>query len=194
MKNIEVDNSEYIVSKAWWQKPSSWIIVTFVLTLVVFFVWNGTREEQSKDIISPTVIKTTPTDAQDTTSKVVKAQNVKDVIVAPEKKKVTVAQEKKKSESLKKSIPEENAPLTNVVRQGVLSLGYATWKGNIKRGKPDGKGIMTFSSSHRIDSRDPKGRIAEAGDKVEGSYLNGHLSFGKWYKSDGTTETIMIGE
>lgn len=193
-ENIEVDNSEYIVSKAWWQKPSSWIIVTFVLTLVVFFVWNGTREEQSKDIISPIVKKTTPTDAQDTTPKVVKAQDEKDVIVAPEKKKVTVAPEKKKSESLKKSIPEENDPLTNVVRQGVLSLGYATWKGNIKRGKPDGKGIMTFSSSHRIDSRDSKGRIAEAGDKVEGSYLNGHLSFGKWYKSDGTTETIMIGE
>ena len=193
-ENIEVDNSEYIVSKAWWQKPSSWIIVTFVLTLVVFFVWNGTREEQSKDIISPIVKKTTPTDAQDTTPKVVKAQDEKDVIVAPEKKKVTVAPEKKKSESLKKSIPEENDPLTNVVRQGVLSLGYAIWKGNIKRGKPDGKGIMTFSSSHRIDSRDSKGRIAEAGDKVEGSYLNGHLSFGKWYKSDGTTETIMIGE
>lgn len=184
-ENIEVDNSECIVSKDWWQKPSSWIIVTFVLTLVVFFVWNGTREEQSKDIISPIVKKTTPTDAQDTTPKVVKAQDEKDVIVAPEKKK---------SESLKKSIPEENDPLTNVVRQGVLSLGYATWKGNIKRGKPDGKGIMTFSSSHRIDSRDSKGRIAEAGDKVEGSYLNGHLSFGKWYKSDGTTETIMIGE
>lgn len=193
-ENIEVDNSEYIVSKAWWQKPLSWIIVTFVLTLVVFFVWNGTREEQTKDIISPIVKKTTPTDAQDTTPKVVKAQDEKDVIVAPEKKKVTVAPEKKKSESLKKSIPEGNDPLTNVVRQGVLSLGYATWKGNIKRGKPDGKGIMTFSSSHRIDSRDPKGRIAEAGDKVEGSYLNGHLSFGKWYKSDGTTETIMIGE
>lgn len=193
-ENIEVDNSECIVSKDWWQKPSSWIIVTFVLTLVVFFVWNGTREEQTKDIISPIVKKTTPTDAQDTTPKVVKAQDEKDVIVAPEKKKVTVAPEKKKSESLKKSIPEENDPLTNVVRQGVLSLGYAAWKGNIKRGKPDGKGIMTFSSSHRIDSRDSKGRIAEAGDKVEGSYLNGHLSFGKWYKSDGTTETIMIGE
>lgn len=193
-ENIEVDNSECIVSKDWWQKPSSWIIVSFVLTLVVFFVWNGTREEQTKDIISPIVKKTTPTDAQDTTPKVVKAQDEKDVIVAPEKKKVTVAPEKKKSESLKKSIPEENDPLTNVVRQGVLSLGYATWKGNIKRGKPDGKGIMTFSSSHRIDSRDSKGRIAEAGDKVEGSYLNGHLSFGKWYKSDGTTETIMIGE
>lgn len=193
-ENIEVDNSECIVSKDWWQKPSCWIIVTFVLTLVVFFVWNGTREEQTKDIISPIVKKTTPTDAQDTTPKVVKAQDEKDVIVAPEKKKVTVAPEKKKSESLKKSIPEENDPLTNVVRQGVLSLGYATWKGNIKRGKPDGKGIMTFSSSHRIDSRDSKGRIAEAGDKVEGSYLNGHLSFGKWYKSDGTTETIMIGE
>ena len=193
-ENIEVDNSECIVSKDWWQKPSSWIIVTFVLTLVVFFVWNGTREEQTKDIISPIVKKTTPTDAQDTTPKVVKAQDEKDVIVAPEKKKVTVAPEKKKSEFLKKSIPEENGPLTNVVRQGVLSLGYATWKGNIKRGKPDGKGIMTFSSSHRIDSRDSKGRIAEAGDKVEGSYLNGHLSFGKWYKSDGTTETIMIGE
>ena len=86
-ENIEVDNSECIVSKDWWQKPSSWIIVTFVLTLVVFFVWNGTREEQTKDIISPIVKKTTPTDAQDTTPKVVKAQDEKDVIVAPEKKK-----------------------------------------------------------------------------------------------------------
>ena len=83
-ENIEVDNSEYIVSKAWWQKPSSWIIATFVLTLVVFFVWNGTKEEQSKDIISPVVIKTTPTDAQDTTPKVVKAKDEKDAIVAPE--------------------------------------------------------------------------------------------------------------
>ena len=193
-EKIEVDNSEYIVSKAWWQKPSSWIIATFVLTLVVFFVWNGTKEEQSKDIISPVVIKTTPTDAQDTTPKVVKAKDEKDAIVAPEQKKVTVATEKKKSESVKKNIPEEYDSQNNVVRQGVLSLGYATWKGSIKRGKPDGKGVMTFSSSHRIDSRDPKGRIAEAGDKVEGSYLNGHLSFGKWYKSDGTTETIMIGE
>ena len=164
------------------------------MTLVVFFVWNGTKEEQSKDIISPVVIKTTPTDAQDTTPKVVKAKDEKDAIVAPEQKKVTVATEKKKSESVKKNIPEEYDSQNNVVRQGVLSLGYATWKGSIKRGKPDGKGVMTFSSSHRIDSRDPKGRIAEAGDKVEGSYLNGHLSFGKWYKSDGTTETIMIGE
>lgn len=77
---------------------------------------------------------------------------------------------------------------------GSLNLGYATWQGGIKGGKPDGEGTMTFSSTHRIDSRDPSRRTAEAGDNVTGTYSNGHLVDGRWHKSDGSTEYIMLGE
>lgn len=77
---------------------------------------------------------------------------------------------------------------------GTLSLGYATWRGGIRNGKPDGEGTMTFKSTHRIDTRDPSRRTAEADDRVDGTYSNGHLVEGRWFKSDGTTEYIMLGE
>lgn len=77
---------------------------------------------------------------------------------------------------------------------GTINLGYATWKGGILNGKPNGKGTMSFTSSHRLDSRDPKLRVAEAGDRIEGTYIKGHLDYGRWFKSDGSSETIMLGE
>ncbi len=79
-------------------------------------------------------------------------------------------------------------------QSGSLNLNYAIWNGGIKKGKPNGKGTMTFTSNHRIDSRDPNKRIAETGERIEGTYINGHLEEGRWYKSDGSTEYIMIGE
>lgn len=82
----------------------------------------------------------------------------------------------------------------NTSHTGSINLGYATWQGGIKGGKPDGEGTMTFSSPHRIDTHDPSRRTAEAGDKVAGTYSNGHLVDGRWYKSDGSTEYIMLGE
>lgn len=77
---------------------------------------------------------------------------------------------------------------------GTLELGYATWNGGIKNGKPNGKGTMTFSTSHVIDSRDSNKRVAEAGERIEGNYINGHLDDGRWFKSDGSTEYILLGE
>jgi len=177
------NDSEPIVSKTWWKKPLVWLAAIVVLVLAVFFVWNGTHEEQPKGNTVKVVKKVTPAKLPDTPKKTAK--------VSKEKKATSATTVKPKP--VKISTPKVES-LSGTVRQGTLSLGYATWKGTVKAGKPDGKGTMTFSSSHRIDSRDSKGRIAEAGDRVEGSYVNGHLSFGKWYKSDGTTETIMLGE
>lgn len=74
-----------------------------------------------------------------------------------------------------------------------LSLGYATWRGDVHNGKADGEGTMKFHSSHLIDSNDPQLRMAEPGDRVVGTYSNGHLEQGTWYKSDGTSEYIYIG-
>ena len=75
-----------------------------------------------------------------------------------------------------------------------LNLGYAVWHGPVKNGKPNGDGVMRFNSSHRIDSRDPAGNMAEAGDYIDGTYVNGHLDQGTWHKSSGGTEYLVIGQ
>ncbi len=189
--------SEPIAHKTWWKKPLVWSAATVVFALAIFFVWNGTGKEQHKDEINiePLMGETVDTGVDlEPQSKEPDAD--RGTNKAKEEEKNSPAAKTAKPNPKKESIPkaEPLEPLLKIARHGTLSLGYATWEGGIKGGVPDGKGTMTFSSSHRIDSRDSKGRIAEAGDKVEGSYSKGHLYFGKWYKSDGSTETIMLGE
>ncbi len=76
---------------------------------------------------------------------------------------------------------------------GVHSLGYATWKGKLKNGKPHGTGTMTYTTSRLIEERDPKKRMASPGEYIIGEWENGHLVQGRWYKSDNNKEQINIG-
>lgn len=79
---------------------------------------------------------------------------------------------------------------------GSKDLGYAIYRGGLKGGKPDDvNGRLTFKSSHVIDSRDPKGRVAEAGDYVIGEFSEGHLVQGIWYGSDNVVKgSVIIGK
>lgn len=70
-------------------------------------------------------------------------------------------------------------------------LGYATFKGSWPS---DVNGRMVFKSSHVIDSKDPKKRVAEAGDYVIGEWVDGHLVQGIWYGADNQVKgSVMIG-
>lgn len=79
---------------------------------------------------------------------------------------------------------------------GSKDLGYAVYRGGLKGGKPDDvNGRLTFKSSHVIDSRDPMGRVAEAGDYVIGEFSEGHLVQGIWYGSDNVVKgSVIIGK
>ena len=78
--------------------------------------------------------------------------------------------------------------------KGSVNLGYAKFTGTVSGGKPNGQGTMRFTSSHVIDSRDPKGRVADAGDYVIGEWVNGKLVQGRWYGSDNNVKgSIIIG-
>lgn len=79
-------------------------------------------------------------------------------------------------------------------KTSVHKLPYGSWNGGWKNGQPHGNGTMTYSTSHVIDSRDPKGREAQAGEYVIGEWDNGHLVQGRWFKNDGTKESIIIGK
>lgn len=77
---------------------------------------------------------------------------------------------------------------------GSVNMGYGKYTGAVKGGKPHGIGTMRYSSSHLIDSRDPKGRVAEAGDYVTGEWNEGRLVQGRWFGSDGNVKgSIMVG-
>ena len=72
------------------------------------------------------------------------------------------------------------------------NLGYATFKGSWPN---DVNGRMVFNTSHVIDSKDPKGRVAEAGDYVIGEWSDGHLVQGIWYGADNQVKgSVIIGK
>ena len=75
---------------------------------------------------------------------------------------------------------------------GSKNLGYATFRGSWPN---DVSGRMIFKSSHVIDSKDPKKRVAEAGDYVIGEWSDGHLVQGIWYGADNQVKgSIIIGK
>lgn len=63
---------------------------------------------------------------------------------------------------------------------GTLNLGYATYKGDIKNGKPHGFGTLTYKKAHQIvPSKDFE---AQPGDRFEGEFRDGRIvSMGTWY-------------
>ena len=74
------------------------------------------------------------------------------------------------------------------------NLGYGTFTGPMKNGQPNGSGTLRYTSSHLIDSRDPKGRVALPGDYVIGEWKNGKLIQGRWYNSVNNSKgAIIIG-
>lgn len=74
------------------------------------------------------------------------------------------------------------------------TLSYGKWTGEWLNGQPHGTGTMTYTTSHRIDTRDMKGRVAESGEYIIGEWDNGHLVQGRWFKNDGSKEAIIIGK
>lgn len=91
-----------------------------------------------------------------------------------------------------KTAPEKKTPVKPRASSGSKNFGYATFRGSWPN---DVKGRMDFISSHVIDSRDPKGRVAEAGDYVIGEWSEGHLVQGVWYGADNQVKgRILIGK
>ena len=73
---------------------------------------------------------------------------------------------------------------------GSLSLGYATWTGGIRKGKPDGHGRLVFHSAHAVDRHSSV--MANAGDYFVATYDAGDLISGRLYDSDGNLLTTVI--
>lgn len=88
---------------------------------------------------------------------------------------------------------EQRSPVANPkeASSGTLDLGYAKYSGDIRNGKPDGAGILTFKR-HYLAGRDFSGEeiYAEQGERLDGNFSNGYLQIGTLYQKDGNTKKI----
>lgn len=166
-------------------------VIIALLALVAYFFFSSPNESE--------IIQTPPPSI---------SQPVEEPIASVEEQKVSVEVEEINDESVaspepkvieetkKKAVKETVAPQSSKpsTMSNGLDLGYAVWDGKSVNGKPHGYGTMTFRDAHRIDSRDDQGSVAHSGDKVKGNYVNGHLEYGTWIKSNGEQIEIFIGQ
>lgn len=76
------------------------------------------------------------------------------------------------------------------ITSGVIDFSYGTWRGGISNGKPDGRGTLTFTATHRVDRLVSK--VAHPGDYFVANYDNGVLVNGKLYNSkDSLLDSII---
>lgn len=145
--------------------------------------------KDSKPVEKPEVVAPVDSDSIKAAQMAAENQRLKDSLAAVEaenaKKQDAPAQ--KPTAASATSIPKPKPATTS----GTMNLGYAIFKGSWPN---DVNGRMVFKSSHVIDSKDPKGRVAEAGDYVIGEWADGHLVQGIWYGADNQVKgSVIIG-
>lgn len=85
-------------------------------------------------------------------------------------------------------------PTPTPPESGSLKLSYGKYTGQMKNGYPNGQGRLVYSTSRQISQYDSKGRIAQAGESVQGNFKNGFFTFGKHYDANGNLiESLNIG-
>lgn len=80
-------------------------------------------------------------------------------------------------------------PDTKIVNgRGTVDLGYGTYTGDLKNGKPHGYGVITYKTSHKIVSS--KDFVANPGDTFEGEFRDGRISGLGYWKHDGNETAV----
>lgn len=173
------------------KKSNNMKLIGIIATAVVVLggigaaiAFSGSGEETSKQ--EPVTVAPVDSDSIKAAQMAAENQRLKDSLAAVEA-----------ANAKKQEVPTEKpaaAPAPKIAKPAVSSsknLGYATFKGSWPN---DVNGRMVFTSSHVIDSKDPKGRVAEAGDYVIGEWADGHLVQGIWYGSDNQVKgSVIIG-
>ena len=154
-----------------------------VLLAIIGGIIAFSGDSEDKPAPAPVPEVTENSDSIKAAQEAAEQQRIKDSLDA-----VAAAEAAKKQEAEKKTEP---APVEPKPASGSKNLGYATFKGSWPN---DVNGRMVFTSSHVIDSKDPKKRVAEAGDYVIGEWADGHLVQGIWYGSDNQVKgSVIIG-
>lgn len=85
---------------------------------------------------------------------------------------------------------EEAKPTTPQLQngKGTVDLGYGTYTGDLKNGKPHGYGIITYKTSQKIVSS--KEFVANPSDTFEGEFRDGKISGLGYWEHDGNKTAV----
>ena len=176
--------------------PNKMVIAAIAAVIVIavgvgcFLGFSGGDTPESTPVDSLNVQSDSLSQSSDTVT-VVRTDTIKQIDTVTIEKTVEKVETPK---AIKTTTTTTKTSKASGTAKGSVNLGYAKFTGTVSGGKPNGQGTMRFTSSHVIDSRDPKGRVADAGDYVIGEWVNGKLVQGRWYGSDNNVKgSIIIG-
>ena len=150
-------------------------IILIGAAVAIFFIFRGDSSEA--------VIEDTTVIEQPQPDPVVEVEPVAVVEVEPE----PVVEPQPEPEVKAK-------PATATATSGTLTLADGVYVGDIKNGKANGPGKMTYKVRTLISKYDRQKRYAEPGEYVIGTWYDGKLDFGKLFTSGGDfKETLTIG-
>lgn len=167
-------------------------VAVIVLAIIIgcVFAFTGGSKEPEVAAVDSTKVDSSDVAKTDTVT-IVKTDTIKQIDTVTIEKTVEKVETPKATKTTTTTTKTSKASGT---AKGSVNLGYAKFTGTVSGGKPNGQGTMRFTSSHVIDSRDPKGRVADAGDYVIGEWVSGKLVQGRWYGSDNNVKgSIIIG-
>jgi hypothetical protein len=149
------------------------VVIAVIVTVCVMFIPSGKTEPES---LGEDTIKVDSTKVDTTKVDTVK---VEPVVQEP----TTEPEPEKDPEPIV-----EPKPVTNPT-YGTVNLGYGTYTGDLKNGKPHGHGIITYTKSTKIVNS--KDFIANPGDTFEGDFRDGRISGGIGYWSHDGNQTAV---
>lgn len=150
---------------------------------------GGSGEEVPKQ--EPVAVAPVDSDSIKAAQVAMEQKRVNDSLQAVADSLTALAVQNSKQQPTQATTP-STRPVAPATVSGSKDLGYATFKGSWPN---DVNGRLIFNSAHVIDSRDPKGRMAEAGDYVIGEFSEGHLVQGIWYGADNQVKgSVIIGK
>lgn len=167
--------------KSWWDKNGKYVIISVLVVIVavlagLFFFTDLFRGKTASD---PEPEK--PVIQTDSVSS--KSAQADTVALDTVSKPVPQEAEKKEPANDQKTVKnkEEKASKPANPNYGTVNLGYGTYTGDLKNGKPHGFGKIKYTSQHQIVSS--KDYMAFPGDVFEGEFRDGRISgsFGYWY-------------
>ena len=167
-------------------------VAVIVLAIIIgcVFAFTGGSNEPEVAAVDSTKVDSSAVAKTDTVT-IVRTDTIKQIDTVTIEKTVEKVETPK---AIKTTTTTTKTSKASGSTKGSVNLGYAKFTGTVSGGKPNGQGTMRFTSSHVIDSRDPKGRVADAGDYVIGEWVSGKLVQGRWYGSDNNVKgSIIIG-
>ena len=152
-------------------------VVVLLAIIGSIIALSGSGEEAPKQ--EPVAVAPVDSDSIKAAQMAAENQKLKDSLAAVEAAKAKEGEQEEGK--VKEPVKPQNGYVTN------YNIGYGTYTGDIKNGKPHGHGTITYRSSHAITG----GIQASPGDKYEGDFRDGRVSGGIGYWThNGNMQTI----